>query len=82
MAIVQISKIQVRRGLEHDLSPGTLDSGELGWSVDTRKLYIGNGTAQEGGTEPGHKTEILTEFSIVNFTTGFASNVKIGRAHV
>jgi hypothetical protein len=72
MAIVQISKIQQRRGLQQDLP--TLSAGELGWSVDSRRLYIGNGSVDEGAPTEG-KTEVLTEFSIVNFTAGFVSNI-------
>ena len=72
MAIVQISMIQVRRGLEQDLPQ--LAGGEFGWSQDTRRLYIGNGTLQEGAPVLGH-TEILTEFSILNFTNEWTSNV-------
>jgi hypothetical protein len=72
MAIVQISQIQNRRGLQQDLPQ--LASGEIGWSVDARKLYIGNGTLDEGAPAEGH-TEILTEFSIVNFTEGVLANV-------
>ena len=68
MAIVQISQIQVRRGLNQDLPQ--LASGELGWSLDSRQLYIGNGTTEEGAPEIGH-TEILTEHS--NFF-GFISS--------
>jgi hypothetical protein len=60
MAVIQISKIQVRRGLSEQLP--ALDSGEFGWSVDTRQLYIGNGTTAEGAPTPG-VTEILTEYS-------------------
>jgi hypothetical protein len=60
MAVIQISKIQVRRGLNENLP--ALDSGELGWSVDTRQLYIGNGTIAEGAPTPG-VTEILTTYS-------------------
>ena len=41
MAIVQISQIQIRRGLNQDLPQ--LASGEMGWSTDSRQLYIGNG---------------------------------------
>jgi Major tropism determinant N-terminal domain len=74
MAIVQISRIQHRRGLQEDLP--SLASAELGWSIDSRKLYIGNGTLAEGAPVEGH-TEILTEFSIIDFTQGFASNVQI-----
>lgn len=60
MAIVQISKIQHRRGVNTDLPQ--LASAELGWSVDTRQLYIGNGTLNEGAPQLGN-TEILTEYS-------------------
>jgi hypothetical protein len=60
MAIVQISRIQVRRGLQQDLPQ--LASGEFGWSLDQRKLYIGNGTLLEGAPTTG-VTQILTEYS-------------------
>ena len=62
MAVIQISKIQVRRGLQDDLPQ--LAGGEFGWSVDTRKLYIGNGTLTEGASQIGN-TEILTAVSDV-----------------
>lgn len=74
MAILQISRIQHRRGLQQDLPQ--LASAELGWSIDTRRLYIGNGTVDEGAPVEG-VTEILTEKSIIDFTTGFAANVAI-----
>lgn len=57
MAVIQISKIQVRRGLQDNLPQ--LASGELGWSIDTGNLYIGNGTVSEGAPLPG-VTQILT----------------------
>jgi hypothetical protein len=60
MAIVQISKIQHRRGLKENLP--NLGSAELGWALDTRQLYIGNGTLTEGAPTLG-RTEILTEYS-------------------
>ena len=60
MAVTQISRIQHRRGLEQDLPQ--LASAELGWSLDTRKLYIGNGTLDEGAPTLGI-TEILTQYS-------------------
>ncbi len=61
MAVVQISRIQVRRGLQENLP--TLSSGEFGWSVDERRLYIGNGTLAEGSPVTG-VTEIITEARI------------------
>lgn len=69
MAIVQISRIQHRRGLQQDLPQ--LASAELGWSIDQRKLYIGNGTLEEGAPTEG-VTQILTEFSdISSFLTTY-----------
>lgn len=60
MAIVQISQITNRKGLQENLPQ--LAGAEFGWSVDTRQLYIGNGTLEEGAPVIGN-TEILTEFS-------------------
>jgi Pectate lyase superfamily protein/Major tropism determinant N-terminal domain len=60
MAIVQISRIQIRRGLQQDLPQ--LASAEMGWSLDTQQLYIGNGTLTEGAPATG-VTEILTQHS-------------------
>jgi hypothetical protein len=68
MAIVQISQIQIRRGLQQDLPQ--LASAEMGWSLDTRRLFIGNGDLTEGAPTTG-VTEILTEYS--NFL-GFISS--------
>ncbi len=63
MAVIQISKIQVRRGktLEEGGMP-QLASGEIGWSVDEQRLFIGNGSIAEGAPAIGN-TEILTQFS-------------------
>jgi len=60
MSIVSISRIQHRKGLQQDIPQ--LASAELGWSLDTQKLYIGNGTILEGAPQLGN-TEILTEHS-------------------
>lgn len=69
MAIVQISQITNRLGLNENLPQ--LAGAELGWSTDTRQLYIGNGTLAQGAPVIGN-TEILTEFSdILNFTTTY-----------
>jgi hypothetical protein len=60
MAIVQISQITNRKGLAVDLPQ--LAGAELGWSTDTRQLFIGNGTLADGAPVIGN-TEILTEYS-------------------
>jgi hypothetical protein len=70
VAIVQISRITQRKGLEEDL-PQPLAGAELGWAIDQRRLFIGNGTLAEGAPVVGN-TEILTEFSdLLAFTTAY-----------
>lgn len=69
MAIVQISQITNRKGLAENLPQ--LAGAELGWSTDTRQLWIGNGTLEDGAPIIGN-TEILTEFSdILNLSTTY-----------
>ena len=61
MAIVQISRIQIRRGQKLTGSGvPQLAGGELGWAVDTRELYIGNGSVSEGSPAVGN-SKVLTE---------------------
>ena len=60
MAILQISRITQRKGLAQDL-PEPLAGAELGWAIDDRRLYIGNGTVEDGAPVVGN-TEVLTEF--------------------
>ena len=60
MAVIQISRVQHRRGLLQDLPQ--LSAAELGWVIDNRKLYIGNGPVEEGAPVVGN-TEILTQYS-------------------
>jgi len=61
MAVVQISRIQLRRGKKNS---GTglpqLASGEMAWAIDTQELYVGNGAVAEGAPAVGN-TKILTE---------------------
>lgn len=69
MAVVSISRIQVRRGRKNQGSGlPQLASGEFGWAIDAQELYIGNGSVAEGAPYVGN-TKILTEtddlFSVV-----------------
>lgn len=57
MAIVQLSRIQLRRGVA---PVPQLASGELGWSINTQELFIGNGSVSEGSPYVGN-TKVLTE---------------------
>ena len=72
MPQVQISRIQHRRGKASDLPQ--LAAGELGWSVDQQKLYIGNGTVADGAPAVGN-TEIMTAGSS-GFTTALSHTYK------
>ena len=72
MPIVQISRIQHRRGKKTDLPQ--LAAGELGWSIDDQRLYIGNGTVSDGAPAVGN-TEIITGSSSA-FTTALKHTYK------
>ena len=62
MAVVQISRIQIRRGQKNAGSGlPQLASGELGWAVDTQELFIGNGSVSEGSPAVGN-TKVLTQY--------------------
>jgi len=60
MAVVQISRIQLRRGKKNESGLPQLASGELAWAIDTQELYIGNGAVSEGAPAVGN-TKVLTE---------------------
>ena len=72
MPIVQISRIQHRRGKRTDLPQ--LAAGELGWVVDEQRLFIGNGTVSDGAPAVGN-TEIVTSGSSA-FTTALNHTYK------
>ena len=72
MPIVQISRIQHRRGKRTDLPQ--LAAGELGWVVDEQRLFIGNGTVSDGAPAVGN-TEIVTSGSSA-FTTALSHTYK------
>ena len=72
MPIVQISRIQHRRGKRTDLPQ--LAAGELGWVIDEQRLFIGNGTVSDGAPAVGN-TEIVTSGSSA-FTTALNHTYK------
>jgi hypothetical protein len=80
MAVVQISKIQLRRGKKN---AGTglpqLASGEMAWAIDSQELFIGNGAVSEGAPYVG-RTKILTEHDsildlVANYTYKYDSEL-------
>lgn len=72
MAVVQISKIQVRRGQKYsNTGVPQLSSGEFAWAVDSQELFIGNGSIAEGAPYVGN-TKILTEHdNIMELLSGY-----------
>jgi len=61
VAVIQISKIQVRRGKKiSNTGVPQLSSAEFAWAIDSQELFIGNGSITEGAPYVGN-TKILTE---------------------
>ena len=48
MADVSIVKLKVRRGSDAQRKTITLDQGELGYTLDTKRFYIGDGSTVGG----------------------------------
>jgi hypothetical protein len=59
MAIIELAKIQVRRGQENVTGEPTLSPGEFGWAQDTEHLWIGKSIGE--GAPDNLNTRILTE---------------------
>lgn len=61
MAVIQISKIQHRRGRKNsDVGIPQLSAAEFAWAIDTQELFIGNGSVTDGAPYVGN-TKVLTE---------------------
>lgn len=71
MSIIEISRIQVRRGQENQTGVPQLAGGEFAWAADTEKLYIG--LRREDGGSRDANVEILTENSLRNFFSSVVS---------
>lgn len=67
MAVVEISRIQVRRGQENQTGIPTLAGGEFGWAADTENLYIG--LRREDGGARDANVRILTENDLFRVVT-------------
>ena len=64
MAVIEIARIQVRRGQEKLTGIPQLQPGEFGWAEDTESLYIGKRI--EEGASNNNNTRILTENDYAN----------------
>lgn len=72
MAVIQISKIQLRRGKQQQLDVNSLDTGEMGFATDTGRLFIGTDPNEYGLWSgrtllPYDNIEVLTEASLDTF---------------
>jgi hypothetical protein len=74
MAVVQISKIQVRRGQENQTGIPQLAGGEFAWAEDTENLYIG--LKREDGGARDANIRVLTENDVRLFNS-FVSNAAL-----
>ena len=66
MPTVDVAKIKIRRGSNTDRKIIILDSGELGYTIDTNRVYVGNGTLN-GGSSVG----------TFNFNNSTRSNISV-----
>lgn len=73
MAVVQISRIQVRRGQEQQTGIPNLAGGEFAWAADTEKLYIG--LRREDGGARDTNLQVLTENDLRQFKSFIESAV-------
>ena len=64
MAVIEIAKIQVRRGQENITGVPQLDPGEFGWAQDTQHLYIGKRISEGANTDDNSR--ILTDLDLRN----------------
>lgn len=65
MAVIEIAKIQVRRGQENQTGVPVLAGGEFAWAADTEHLYIG--LRREDGGARDANIRVLTENDERNF---------------
>lgn len=78
MPIIEIAKIQVRRGQETQTGMPQLDPGEFGWAQDTQNLYIGKRITE--GAVDDDNTRILTELDLKKFKTFYVTTASISTA--
>jgi hypothetical protein len=65
MPVIEIAKIQVRRGQEQQTGVPPLAGGEFAWAADTENLYIG--LRREDGGARDANIRLLTENDLRNF---------------
>jgi hypothetical protein len=79
MAVIEIAKIQVRRGQELQTGIPQLDPGEFAWAEDTERLYIGKRIAEGASTD--ENSRILTEQDLNFFKLAAQSTGTVNSAY-
>jgi hypothetical protein len=67
-------KLLVRRGLDGDRTKIVLSEGELGYTTDTKRLYIGDGQTR-GGVLVGGSKFLGSANDVTTFSTAFPSDM-------
>lgn len=77
MADITIIKLKVRRGTNTQRKSVILDQGELGYTTDTKRLFVGNGVLS-GGVVVGSKVHpILSNYSSLTGTIAEINDVVV-----
>ena len=67
MPDITIVKMKVRRGSDDQRMKLVLDQGELGYTIDTKRVFVGDGSLS-GGKVVGNKN-----FGVFNLASGLGS---------
>jgi len=78
MPIVEIAKIQVRRGQENQTGVPQLDPGEMAWAEDTENLYIGKSINE--GASNNNNSRILTDKDLNTFFNIASSAISVANS--
>lgn len=73
MPDIEISKIKARRGTDAQRKLISLDQGEFAYTIDTKRLFVGNGVTV-GGDVVGNKIHP----PLINYTTLSTVNAQVG----
>lgn len=77
MADIKIVKLKIRRGTDAQRRSVVLDQGELGYTTDTKRLYVGNGVLS-GGLSVGPKNNNpLTNYASLSNTNAETGDIII-----
>ncbi len=72
---IKVIKLKIRRGTDTERKLVTLDQGELGFTTDTRRIFVGDGLTP-GGTVVG--TKIYTNYANSQYGLLSTINAQVG----